>query len=65
VVTAGTCVCSSGVTWGSCDNGIACYRFCNRHGGVRFWGGPGRIEDLYLILVLTFTVCGIFFGQHA
>ena len=49
LVDAGTCQCSSGVTWYSCPNGNACYSFCSSHGGVRYWGGPGRMEIILFV----------------
>jgi len=49
LVDAGTCQCSSGVTWYSCPNGNACHSFCSSHGGVRYWGGPGRMEIILFV----------------
>ena len=50
---AGTCICSSMVTWSNCPHGGACYGFCSRHGGVRYWGGPNRRMDLADVLFLA------------
>ena len=58
-VEAGTCVCSSGVTWASCPNGGACHSFCSGHGGVRYWGGPGyKMTTIGMAIAIIIAMLG-------
>lgn len=52
IVEAGTCICSSGATWNSCPHGGACHSWCQKHGGVFHWSGPGYKEILFVTMVL-------------
>jgi len=63
VVEAGTCICSSMATWYSCPHGGACMSWCMSHGGVRYWGGPGKVADFIPFGVMLLLCLSMLMGK--